>query len=238
MSEMNSVIPLVDIHTHGVLSSASEKNIVVFAESPGLIKRPPSYQGLYTFGFHPWCADRVELEGTIEKEFKARLGDPKLLAFGEMGLDRACQIDFEMQRKIFIAQVEICTQLRTPLIVLHCVRAHSDIMGILKRSHFEGAILFHDFNGDKAVMKQLSTLKNEVLFSLGANLFRSNSAVVNHLSLLPLDKIFLETDDCTRSIAEVYQRFALLSEQKLPQVTEAIYRNFKRVFPMLWGKVL
>ncbi len=230
MSEIKTDIPLVDIHTHRMLSGVSQKNIVVFAESPGLIQRPPNTSGLYTFGFHPWCADRID-HMDIEKEFRARVGDPKLLAFGEMGLDHVCHVDFEMQKKIFISQLEICTQLQIPVIVLHGVRAHAEIIAILKQCKFQGAVLFHDFNGDRVAIRQLASLKNESLFSLGANLFRTNSAIVKSLSSLPYDKIFLETDDSARSIADVYQRFALVSGQKMIQVTETIYLNFKRMFP-------
>lgn len=229
---MKSNLPMVDIHTHGIRSCASGENIVVFAESPGLIKRPANYQGLYTFGFHPWCADQVDLEAIIEKEFKARIGDPKLLAFGEMGLDRVCQVDFDLQKKFFVSQLDLCAQLRVPLIVLHCVRSYAEVMTILKRSQFQGTVLFHDFNGDRNVIKQLSVLKNESLFSLGGNLFRSNSSVVKNLSSLPVEKIFLETDDSTRSIADVYQRFALLRDQQMIQVIELIYHNFKRIFSL------
>ncbi len=228
MPEMKLEFPLVDVHTHQI-PTASSKDIIVFAESPGLVKRPHHYQGLYTFGFHPWCADKVEIE-EIETEFKERIKDSKLLAFGEMGLDRVCPIDLAMQNKIFVKQIDLCKQLQVPLIVLHSVRAHLDIISVIKKLKFQGALLFHDFNGDRVDLAKLATLGSECFFSLGDNLFRSNSSLVKNLSHLPLQNIFLETDDSTRSLVDVYHQFAEQSGQSMEELTSLIYHNFQRVF--------
>ena len=229
MPKINLEFPIVDMHTHQIPVEAMANEFIVFAESPGLVKRPQDYAGFYTFGYHPWCADKVD-ERIIEQEFKARKEDPQLLAFGEMGLDRVCPIDLAQQKKIFVRQLELCKQLRAPVIVVHSVRAHMDILAIVKQTKYRGVIIFHDFNGDRSDLEKLATLECECFFSLGDNLFRHNSALIRDFGHLPKQNVFLETDDSTRSIKEVYQRFADQSGQSLEEVTILIYQNFMRVF--------
>lgn len=180
----------------------------------------------FSFGLHPWNLNSNNSLEVIKDKFKAKfqnlINKKNLIAFGEIGLDKIHKETYEDQKKIFSELLkwkeEIAPQF--PLI-LHCVRAFSDILNILKLHQPKCSIVFHDYNGNSEITKEL--LKYNVYFSLGQQLFQSNSKLIQGIHDIPIEKILIETDDHQRSIHDVYQR---LSELRSEISLETLNDNF------------
>ena len=181
---------LLDIHTHELRENS------IYNWTPG----DPKPAGMFSVGVHPW-----HLEESSWEEVKSYSSEATLI--GETGLDYAREIDRELQKSFFRKHIQLARDLKKPL-VLHCVRAYSDCLSELRE--FPHAVIFHDYNGGAEETKQILKRSN-MFFSLGATLFREQSKVLSHLKELPLEKIFLETDDSKRSIAAVYEQYSKLS---------------------------
>ena len=84
----------------------------------------------YTVGIHPDECDQYDQE---EIEQYLKIGDRKLVALGEIGLDYFHNRDNKAeQRAVFISQIELAKRYKLP-IVIHCRDAYGDMFEILKQ---------------------------------------------------------------------------------------------------------
>ena len=158
-----------------------------------------------------------------------RFSDSQILkAIGECGLDRACDSDFELQREVFIKQIELSEQYYKPLII-HAVRSYPDIISIRKETKSNQPWIIHGFNGNEHSAEQL--LRHDGIYlSLGDVLFKNEKRAERLLDIIPLDRLFLETDVAERSIVEVYEKASLLSGVATDILRKDIFDNFVKIF--------
>ncbi len=158
-----------------------------------------------------------------------RFSDPQILkAIGECGLDRACDSDFELQREVFIKQIELSEQYHKPLII-HAVRSYPDIISIWKEMKPNQPWIIHGFNGNEHSAEQL--LRHDGIYlSLGDVLFKNEKRAERLLDIIPSDRLFLETDVAERSIVEVYEKASLLSGVATDILRKDIFDNFVKIF--------
>ncbi len=181
--------------------------------------------GSYTIGLHPWWIERAP-ENWIEKIIEIYT-DFRCIGLGEMGLDRAIGVDFKKQQEIFDIQLKLAEKLKSPFIVIHCVRAYNDIISTLNKNSYMGHIIFHDFAGNMEELEALT--KFSCFFSMGPRLIE-NFKYQNLLERIPLTKLLLETDDRPSiGIEEVYQKAARTKSVPIEQVQKQIERNFKLI---------
>ena len=151
-----------------------------------------------------------------------------LIAIGECGLDRACDSDFELQREVFIKQIELSEQYHKPLII-HAVRSYPDIISIRKETKSNQPWIIHGFNGNEHSAEQL--LRHDGIYlSLGDVLFKNEKRAERLLDIIPSDRLFLETDVAERSIVEVYEKASLLSGVATDILRKDIFDNFVKIF--------
>ena len=151
-----------------------------------------------------------------------------LIAIGECGLDRACDSDFELQREVFIKQIELSEQYHKPLII-HAVRSYPDIISIWKEMKPNQPWIIHGFNGNEHSAEQL--LRHDGIYlSLGDVLFKNEKRAELLLDIIPSDRLFLETDVADRSIVEVYEKASLLSGVATDILRKDIFDNFVKIF--------
>ena len=151
-----------------------------------------------------------------------------LIAIGECGLDRACDSDFELQREVFIKQIELSEQYHKPLII-HAVRSYPDIISIWKEMKPNQPWIIHGFNGNEHSAEQL--LRHDGIYlSLGDVLFKNEKRAERLLDIIPSDRLFLETDVAERSIVEVYEKASLLSDVATDILRKDIFDNFVKIF--------
>ena len=86
----------------------------------------------------------------------------KVAAIGEIGLDYHWDIDRDLQKKIFIQQLELAESLKMP-VVIHNREAHGDTLEILKK--YRPNALVHCFSGSVEMMREV--VKLGMCISLG-----------------------------------------------------------------------
>ena len=186
---------LIDIHTHRATEAVTIRAV----------------------GVHPWHAAECSLP-TIEAIEAAD-------AVGEIGLDKACGVDFEMQRALFVKQLELAERFEKP-VVLHCVRAFEEVMTLLER-HTLRAVLFHGFIGSREQASR--AVKKGYYLSFGARTEGSNKTI-EALRETPLERLFVETDEAETTIEAMYQTIARLRGTEVEELEEATAENYKRIF--------
>ncbi len=186
---------LIDIHTH----------------------RPTEAVTIRAVGVHPWHAAECSLP-TIEAIEAAD-------AVGEIGLDKACEVDFEMQRALFVKQLELAERFEKP-VVLHCVRAFEEVMTLLER-HTLRAVIFHGFIGSRE--QAARAVKKGYYLSFGARTEGSNKTI-EALRETPLERLFVETDEADTTIEAMYLTIARLRGTEVEKLEEATAENYKRIF--------
>ena len=169
-------------------------------------------------GIHPWDSPSGDISIV---EMGASTAD----AIGEIGLDFACDVGCETQIGVFQAQLAIAERLQKP-VVLHCVRAFEYVMKVLQKHHLP-AVIFHGFIG--SVEQAQRAVKQGYYLSFGERTF-SSPKTIEALRSTPLTSLFVETDESTTPIEEIYDRIALLRGVSTTELTEATERNFNRIF--------
>ncbi|MDP2890855.1 MAG: TatD family hydrolase [Bacteroidota bacterium] len=211
----------IDIHTHQVKSEVSIRILNIFAQDLPFLN-DKSY---YSAGFHPWHIGLVDPEKCLES-IELATSQRNMLAVGECGLDLSVSIDFAMQEFYFRKQTEIAQKHSKPLII-HCVRAFSELMKIKKETKSDIPWIIHGFHGNQQTALQL--MKHNFYFSIGKSLL-SDQRKKDILKLLPADRLFLETDDGNTSISEIYSLAAQMLNISHEDFAATVLENFKRLF--------
>lgn len=178
----------------------------------------------YSAGLHPWYLNALTQESEFEK-FKLYSNQKNVLAIGECGLDRLCNTTFPLQEKVFIHQIKWANELAKPIII-HCVRAHRQVLILLKEYNNHMPVIFHGFNNQIEIAHSL--LKAGHFLSFGKSLFTPKMETV--FSKIPAEFIFLETDDSDLSIQAIYQQAAKIKNCSLEKLSAQIQQNAKTVF--------
>ena len=174
-------------------------------------------------GLHPWNIDSGFEQNIAHIASLLHLNN--VLALGEIGLDRAIDTDFELQKHIFEIQLKLAEQYKKPVIV-HAVRTYSDMIPYLKKSKIP--FILHQYRGNEIQTRQLMSLEN-VFFSFGKDLIH-NEKVKEIFQSIPLSRIFLETDVSAIKIEEVYKQATILSGQDSAILKECLYESFSKIF--------
>ena len=165
-------------------SLASSKNAVALAQE---------YDYIYAaVGSHPDAADEVNEEVLEEYRKLCKLHPDKIKAIGEIGLDYHYEdIPRQLQKKAFIAQMELARELDLPVIV-HERDAHEDGLAIVK-AFPEVKGVFHCFSGSAELARQLTDLGWYIGFT-GVLTFKNARRAIEAAQAIPLDRIVIETD--------------------------------------------
>ncbi|MGN1252529.1 MAG: TatD family hydrolase [Muribaculaceae bacterium] len=140
-----------DVHTHrrgaGMITSVEPGEDTAGAER-------------LSVGIHPWHADT----GDIEAVRALALSDPRVVAIGECGLDRFRGPSIDIQQEVFEKHILLSEELRLPL-VIHCVRAYSDLLALRKKHTPVQPWIIHGFRGKPELAQQL--VRQGLYLSLG-----------------------------------------------------------------------
>lgn len=168
-----------------------------------------------SIGVHPYDAETLPNDYllTLEKLSK----QPKVVAIGEIGLDYFNNsISRELQKKIFNQQLELAHELNMPVII-HTRDADQDTIEILKKFKLNGVV--HCFSSSPEIAKILLNM-NFYLGFTGVITFKNNVKQLNTISIMPIEKILIETD-CPYMAPEPY-RGKVCNSSMLPFVIEKI----------------
>ncbi len=214
-------IPYINIHTH--LLDKSDNN---FIQIKNIYPEDDIPSTLFSVGIHPWNTNRSSVE--IWKNLKQKAALPRCLAIGETGLDKQKPYkDFLKQQIIsFEKHIDLANRLNKPLII-HCVQCYDIFFSFIEKA--ETPWIIHGFSKGPELGVQL-TGKHQIYLSFGSLLFNPKAKVSGTLQNIPLNKIFLETDDKDLSIKEVYHQASQILNMDEDLLKEQIFKNFQKVF--------
>jgi TatD DNase family protein len=221
----------IDIHTHqsGVNSQILEVINMFPNVEVGGQKQPNKY---FSMGIHPWKIEEKWQEDLQKIELNASSG--AIIAIGETGLDRKCNVSFGLQTAAFEAQIRLAENLKLPLII-HNVRADNDLLELHKKWKVKQPWIIHGYHGNEN--KSNIYINNNIYLSFGKALISPKVSLQNTFFKLPLDRVFLETDDQTDySISEIYEAAAQIKGIDAETLAGQISLNFRKVFQIEPGE--
>lgn len=224
-------IPFVDIHTH--LSRTEKEAITVQNIFPGEGFAAFSGRNFYSVGLHPWHIKTPGENNKMLAQVEDALGFDHVIFVGEAGLDKRGKTCFEEQKRVFEAQAFMAEEYRKPLIV-HCVKAYNEVMEAHKKMAPKMTWIFHGYNGSVEMTRQLAT--RDFLFSFGDILFLPGAKAIESYKILPLNKIFFETDEYDGVVGQMYKQGARLKNIPEEEIVMAVWDNFNRIENKLMGR--
>jgi TatD DNase family protein len=208
-----SNLGLIDSHTHiqgkeyagdteAVIDRAGEagvdKIIVVggagdMASNTAAVALADSWANLYaTVGMHPHDAKHVGEEEL--RQLKELVAQPKVIAVGETGLDYYYNHSpREVQREVFTQFIHLAGEKQLPLVVHE--RDGAQEAAELLREEGNGKVqgVIHCFTGDYDAARAYLDLGFYLSFT-GIITFKNAGALREVVRMVPLDKMFVETD--------------------------------------------
>lgn len=204
-----------DIHTHQNVKTPNVRSIVNLF--PGDTIPAHSYCSV---GIHPNYIHTSHIQHELALVSKT-LAMSEVVALGEIGLDKNSHVSIDVQRKVFIDQWEINRVYNKPIII-HCVKAFDELLSLKKRLNDTSNWIIHGFRGKPQQATQLISHG----FALSFGYWFNEEAV----KVAFPDSLFLETDDRSISISDVYQSIASSLDLNLDQVANAVKVNADKLF--------
>jgi TatD DNase family protein len=164
------------------------------------IKLAQQYEGVYaTVGIHPHEAQLATQVDFDELERLAR--DPKVIAWGEIGLDYFYDHSpRDVQQRVFLQQMEMAQSAKLPIII-HCrpsdnsENAWDDLLRIIRENWAASGLggVLHCFTG--TVEHAQAALDLGFVISFAGNItYPKAQNIRDAATMVPLDRMFIETD--------------------------------------------
>ena len=173
------------IHNH--IKQYPEPNVLDIGADEKEAENAP----LFSAGIHPKLIDK-----SFHENFAAvtRLAShPHCAAIGECGIDIFAPSSVTQQKEAFMQHLRLAQQYAKPVII-HCVRAYSEIISALNAARFQLPVVMHSYNGNIQTTQQLLRRGN-IYFSFSDKILAPNCAAQKSLDLIPLSRILIETDN-------------------------------------------
>ncbi len=218
------LFPFIDIHTHK--TGIDDGTVTVRNLLPG--DAIPTFNGknFYSIGLHPWKIGSEKEDNERMLMMEDALEFDHVIFVGECGLDKLAETGFDEQMRAFNAQAFMAEEYQKPLII-HCVKAWNEVVELHKKNKPSVPWIFHGYNGSVELTQQLS--ERNFLFSFGQMLFRETAKAVDSFKILPLEKIFFETDEYEENIEIIFQKGAALKDIPVEDIKVAVWENFNRI---------
>ena len=231
-----------------ILASLPQKGLTLvmntgcsLESSKEALKMAAPYDWLYcSVGSHPDSCDEVN-DQVLEEYRKLCKLNPKVKAIGEIGLDYHYEdIPRDIQKKAFIAQMELAKELDMPVIV-HERDAHEDGMDIIRQFPSVKGV-FHCYSGSAEMARQLTDMGWYIGFT-GVLTFKNARKAVETAQAIPLERIVIETD-CPYMAPEpfrgkrndpslvyrVAEKLAEIRGISVEEAQQATFENGKRLY--------
>ncbi len=191
-----------DIHTH----TAGRPHSILSLSPADVLQLPTEAVQDYSVSLHPWYVDAAMLR-VFEEVVACRADDARWRAVGECGLDALCSTPAELQRTALLRSLDVARALGKPTVV-HCVRRWEELStavrevwgqrGAAAAMDAQSPIIIHGFR--KGLSLAQSLLAQGFCLSMG-EWFRPEVA-----RIVPAERLYVETDESSRSIAEIRHR--------------------------------
>jgi TatD DNase family protein len=215
-------IPFIDIHTHHPVYTEGIISI------PSLFLQDIDIQNVpnkdFSAAIHPWHASNFTTL-TIRTMLENLIMQPGLIAIGETGLDKVCKADYQQQKLVFELHLEFAKNYHKPLII-HAVKSWNELIEYFKLTKVP--LILHGYSEGIVLTRQLINLGCN--FSLGKSVLQISPRFREAIQIIPLDSLFLETDDSLTTIIEIYQEVSAILGLSVEELKNQIYKNFNRLF--------
>lgn len=218
------MIPFVNIHAHR-LSVRPEREWVLTSLKVEDYPPCPNDDARYSVGFHPWSIEQEDICSNL-KRLRLSVANSQVVALGEMGLDKAIDTSLALQLGVLEAQMEVAEEFGLP-VLLHIVRANQEIIEFCKVHKPSVPMILHGYKGGLQLAEDL--MKEGISLSLGELLFFSEK-VCSVASAIPLDRLFLETDESNESIELLYAETARLRKMEIPDLKQVMFDKAEKMF--------
>ncbi|MDL2322484.1 TatD family hydrolase [Bacteroidales bacterium OttesenSCG-928-A17] len=210
-----------DIHTHIRKKNTVEECSILNLNIPDHLCRCglDLQNSFYSLGIHPWKI-YPELLPEHLRFIEENIQFDAVRAVGECGLDKLCNTPWELQLKAFEGQIFISEKWGKPLI-FHCVKAFDELLEIKKEMKPKQAWIIHGFRGKPEQMKQLTG--HGIFLSFGV---RFNEDTIREM---PLDRLFLETDEAEVPIRAVYEDVVRVLGSGMESLERQIEKNMSHL---------
>lgn len=173
----------------------------------------------FSVGIHPKDIDE-NWENNLEKIKEISLHQ-NCLAIGECGLDGLITVKENLQQTVFEKQILWANEIKKPVII-HCVKRFSQLIFFQKIAKVP--LIIHGFNKKKSIADEM--LRHGFYLSFGKSVLY-NLSLQTIFKNLPLEKIFLETDDTDFEISELYQKAAEIKKISVEKLQEKMCENLE-----------
>lgn len=148
-----------------------------------------------SIGIHPWIAE--PLDDDTYNGFKELAQHPKVVAFGEIGLDASrSRSSKEIQMECLAQQFRLSRETGLPPII-HQRGLHQELMDVMKQEKPPAGAV-HGFNGDAGELREWLDLGYFITIGR-AVLAPEGQGLKEVVKLIPEDRLLLETDGANRS---------------------------------------
>ncbi len=203
-----------DIHTHhnryGAIISVTPEE---FHPEPGKY---------YSVGMHPWGLTEESREQFPLLEITIQ--HAQVVAIGETGLDKKRGgVPLEEQIDYFKYHVQLSEKYNKPL-VIHSVKKSNELIRLYKELSPKQTWIIHGFRGQAKEAEQLT--RQGICLSFGEH-FNHNA-----LKATPLNHIFIESDESTRPIGQIYRKVARVLGVSPSMLRRVVASNTRSRFPL------
>ena len=198
----------VDIHTHlsPVLPDETVvRNLNLEEAEHELFSKG---EGLFSVGVHPWDLDKLS-DDWFERLTKL-CADQRVVMIGECGLDKNSEASIRLQTEIFEKHILVSENLSKPLII-HCVGRFNELLDLRKKHQPSQKWIIHGFRGKPALADQILRAGCDISFGAKWN--------AESVKLVPLEHLFVETDESKTPIMDIYKELAAIKNCKPEELT-------------------
>jgi TatD DNase family protein len=162
--------------------------------SAAVVKLAAENEAIYAaVGIHPNYT--AEAKPDDWNRVVALVGQPKVVAVGETGLDRfRDHAPFALQQEYFDRHIRLAQERGLPFVV-HMRQCETDVLEMLREAHRRGPItgVMHSFTGDAAMAEECVKLGMYISFA-GMVTYKKSDALRAVAVAIPADRILVETD--------------------------------------------
>ncbi len=202
-----------------------------------------NHNGVYfSLGIHPCFIEQYPTEQHTESDLqwldkKLSSRSEKCVALGECGMDFYLSREkAHLQKFLFTAQVRLAQKYQLPLI-LHCRKAHQEIIKILKTEKVTYGGVIHAFSG--SFQQAMDYIKLGFYIGVGGVITYPRAKKTREtMSQLPLTSLVLETDspdmpvfgyqgekNHPQNMRYILNALVMLRSESEQQIVNQLYRN-------------
>ena len=213
--------PVTDVHAHALPPKAGSAIVSLDPREFLTISPEEKEKNLFSVGIHPW---HIQGDGSEQLSLLRSIleGDDtaRIVMLGEMGLDKIQGAPADVQRSVFISQLQMAACFGL-VPVIHDVRSMQEILHIRRSLHLTGPWLIHGFRGKPEQAGQY--LRAGCHLALGTH-YRKET-----LLALPAEEIFLESDNNPAALAPLYEQAAADLGTTVGSLEELVGSNIERL---------